>query len=144
MVFIEITLGPPGGSVLFGERLRLRFSVRKETRLLALCPGLSLLRAADVPIGTAALQRGAQVEAQLLHRRPAEEPIAIVDLVDAALSDGCLPCGTRHRWLPRRASSPARARRCRRHTTRTSDASERSVRTHHGASLSLAGARSES
>src|SRR5437899_11495265 len=82
MVFIEITLGPPGGSVLFGERLRLRFSVRKETRLLALRPGCSLLRAADVPIGTAALQHGAQVKAQLLHRRPAEEPVPIVDLVD--------------------------------------------------------------
>src|SRR5437868_11909987 len=70
---------PPSGSVLFGQRLRLSFSVRIETRLLALRPGCSLLRAADVPIGTAALQYGAQVEAQLLHRRPAEEPVPIVD-----------------------------------------------------------------
>ena len=58
-------------SFLFGQHLRLRFSVRKETRLVALRPRGSLLRAADVPIGTAALQHRAQVEAQLLHRRPA-------------------------------------------------------------------------
>ena len=50
------------GSVLFREHLRPRFSVRKELRLLALRPGGSLLRAADVPIGTAALQHGAQIE----------------------------------------------------------------------------------
>src|SRR5207248_7446536 len=62
----------------------------------------------------------------------------------AALSGGYLPCGARHLWLPRRESSPARARRCRRRTTRTSDVSERSVRTRHGASLSLAEAPSES
>src|SRR2546421_464570 len=77
MIFIQITLGPPSGSVLFGQHLRLRFSVRPETRLLALRPGCSLLRAADVPIGTAALQHGAQVEPQLLHRRAAEEPVAL-------------------------------------------------------------------
>src|SRR5439155_12252407 len=74
--------GPPRGSVLFGQHLRLRFSVRIEPRLLAFRPGCSLLRAADLPIGTAALQHGAQVEAQFLHRRPAEEPVAVVDLVD--------------------------------------------------------------
>src|SRR5437899_4490405 len=62
----------------------------------------------------------------------------------AALSGGYLPCGARHLWLPRRESSPARARRCSRRTTRTSDASERSVRTRHGAFLPLAEAPSES
>src|SRR6266851_8495148 len=70
------------GSVLFSQQLRLRFSVRRETCLLTVRPGGSLLRAADVPIGTAALQHGAQIEAQFLHRRPAEEPVAVVDLVD--------------------------------------------------------------
>src|SRR4029453_2516290 len=71
------------GSALFGHELRLRFPVRMETCLVALLPGCALIRAADVPIGTAALQHRAQVEAQFLHRRPAEEPVAVVDLVDA-------------------------------------------------------------
>ena len=53
------------GSVLFGQYLRLCIAVRIETCPLALRPGGSLLRATDVPIGTAALQHGAQVEAQL-------------------------------------------------------------------------------
>ena len=52
---------------------------------------------------------------------------------------GQLPCGARHLWLPRRESSRARARRCRRRTIPTSGASERSVRTRHGASLPLRG-----
>src|SRR5262249_19190026 len=56
-----------------------------RARLLALRPGCLLLRATDIPIGTAALQHGAQVKAQLLHRRPAEEPVAIVDLADTQL-----------------------------------------------------------
>src|SRR4029453_14222148 len=68
--------------VLFGQGLCLCFSVRIETRLLALRPGCSLFAAADVPVGTAALQHGAQIHAQLLHRRPAEEPVAVVDLED--------------------------------------------------------------
>src|SRR6202040_1425633 len=58
-------------------------SVWKETRLLALRPSSSPLRTADIPIGSATLQHGAQVEAQLLHRRPAEEPVTVVNLVDA-------------------------------------------------------------
>src|SRR5262249_541321 len=47
------------GSVLFGQHLRLRFSVRKETRLLALRPGGSLLRATDRD-GSAAARRAGQ------------------------------------------------------------------------------------
>src|SRR3954469_20766838 len=70
-------------SVLFSQHLRLRFSVGIELRLVALRPRRSLLRAADVPIGTAALQDGAQVQAQLVRRRTAEEPVPVVDLVDA-------------------------------------------------------------
>src|SRR5450755_2328943 len=70
------------GSLLFGQQLGLRFSVRKETHGLALCPARPLLGAADVPVGSATLQYGAQVQAQLLlHRRPPEEPVAVVDLV---------------------------------------------------------------
>src|SRR5262245_9068511 len=61
-------------SVLVGQHLCLRPSVGKKARLLALPPGGALLSAADVPVGTAALQDRAQVEAELLHRRPAEEP----------------------------------------------------------------------
>src|SRR5205823_8525968 len=59
-------------SFLFGEHLRVRLSVRVEIRLPVFCPGCSLLCAADVPIWTAALQRGAQVEAQLFDGRSTE------------------------------------------------------------------------
>src|SRR4030095_5504740 len=73
----------PPTLIRFGEHLRLCFSVRIEIRLLILCPRGALLRAADVPVGAASLQHGAQVEAQFLHCRPAEEPVAVIDLVDA-------------------------------------------------------------
>src|SRR3954468_2654173 len=74
----------PTRSVLFpGEDLRQRFSVWVECGLVALRPGRSLLGAADVPVGTAAPQHRAEVEAQLLHRRPTEEPVAVVNFVDA-------------------------------------------------------------
>src|SRR5712672_4771755 len=74
---------PPSRSVQLGQQLRLRLSVRPEACLVALRPGRALLRAANVPIGTAALKNGTQVQAQLLHGGPAEEPVAVVDLVDA-------------------------------------------------------------
>src|SRR5262245_1360817 len=74
--------GDPIGSVLLREHLSLRLPVREEAGLLATGPRGPLLRAADVPVGTASLEDGAQVEAQLLHRRPAEKPVAVVDLVD--------------------------------------------------------------
>src|SRR5690348_1213011 len=70
------------GSVLFGEYLGLRFSVRIEVRLVSSGPGSALLRALDVPIGTATPKHCAQVESKLFHRGPAEEPISIVDLVN--------------------------------------------------------------
>src|SRR5207344_2733369 len=52
----EPTLDAPSASVLIGQHLRLRLSVRIEGRLVTLRPGCPLLRAADVPIGAAALQ----------------------------------------------------------------------------------------
>ena len=55
-----------------------------------------------------------------------------------------LRCGARQPWPPPRGSSPAGARRCRRRTSPTSGASERSVRTRHGASRSRAEAPSAS
>src|SRR4051812_1220961 len=70
-------------SFLFGEYLRVGLSVRVEIRLLVICPCCSLVRAADVPVGTAALEHGTQVEAQFFDCWPTEEPIAVVDLVDA-------------------------------------------------------------
>src|ERR1700687_3287699 len=45
-------------------------------------PHTTMRNVAVVTIATATLQHGAQVKAQLLHRRPAEEPVAVVDLVD--------------------------------------------------------------
>src|SRR4051812_13625294 len=82
MTVLMTSNGPPSGSILFGQHLRVRFAVRIETRLLAIRPGCPLRRAADLPIWTAAPQYFAQVEAQLLDRGPAEEPVAVVDLVD--------------------------------------------------------------
>src|SRR5262245_18097971 len=79
----DARLLPSVPSVLLGEHLRLCPSVGVESRLVSLRPGFSLLGAADVPIWATALQHRAQVEAQLFHGRPAEEPVAVVDLVDA-------------------------------------------------------------
>jgi hypothetical protein len=53
-----------------------------ETRPVTFVPARSLRVARDVPVRTAALQHRAQVEAQLLDGRPAEKPLAVVDLVD--------------------------------------------------------------
>src|SRR3989442_7781389 len=66
------------------QRLR-RSSCRKDRSApcVALRPGCLQLRLAEVPVGPAALQDGAQVVAQLFDGGPAEEPVAHVDLVDA-------------------------------------------------------------
>src|SRR5262249_28808228 len=70
-------------SAPFGEDLRLRLPVRVELCLVAFLPCRPLFRAPDVPVGPAALQHLAQVETQLFHSRPPEEPVAVVDRVDA-------------------------------------------------------------
>src|SRR5262249_39919025 len=70
-------------SLLFGQELRLCLSLRIERSLVAVRPRGARDVARDVPVGAAALQDGAEVEAQLLDGRTAEEPVAVVDLVDA-------------------------------------------------------------
>src|SRR5712692_7246329 len=70
-------------SLLLGKDFGVALAVRIEARLVALRPGCLQLRLAEVPVGPAALQDGAQVVAQLFDGGPAEEPVAHVDLVDA-------------------------------------------------------------
>jgi hypothetical protein len=74
-----------------------------------------------------------------------EMPFNLQEKSEARLSSvGTLDVKARHLWLRRRGSSRFGARRCRQRTSPTSDASERSVRTGHGAPLFLAEALSES
>src|SRR3954470_19064250 len=68
--------------VLLGEFLDVRFSMRIEARLVAFRPGGSLIGAVDTPIGTATLQHGAHIHAELLDGWPSEEPVAGVGLID--------------------------------------------------------------
>ena len=66
-VFVAST-APPGQEgtlaqlLLIAERLRLCLAIRIERRLVPSCPRVALRRAGDVPVGTAALQHGAQIE----------------------------------------------------------------------------------
>src|SRR5437868_4660757 len=69
-------------SVLVGEQLRLRLAVGKEACLVPFVPRGPQRRSADIPVRTAPLQHRTKVEAQLLHGRAAEKPVAVVDLVD--------------------------------------------------------------
>src|SRR5271156_5788662 len=68
--------------ILFAESLDVRLAVGIEALLAALLPrGLKLGRG-DVPVRPAFLDNGAQVLTEIFHSRAAEEPVAIVDLVD--------------------------------------------------------------
>src|SRR4051794_31353929 len=77
------TRSDSGRSVFLREQLRLRLAVGEECVLLAAGPRCPLIRTFDVPVGTATLQCRAQIESELIDGRPAEEPVAVVDLVDA-------------------------------------------------------------
>ena len=67
---------------MFTDHLGVGFAVRIEKLLTALLPGGLHFRRSDVPVAPAFPGNGAQVLAEILHRGPAPEPIAIVDLVD--------------------------------------------------------------
>ena len=67
--------------VLFTQGLGVRFAVGIEEFFSALLPGRFELGRRDVPVRPAFLGNGSQILAQIFHRGPAEEPVAIVDLV---------------------------------------------------------------
>ena len=68
--------------VLFTDCLGVGFAVGIEEFLAALLPSGFEFGRGDVPIGPALLGDGTQVLTEILHSGPAEEPVAIVDLVD--------------------------------------------------------------
>src|SRR3984893_7734797 len=68
--------------ILFTESLDVRFAVRIEQFLAALLPRRFEFGRCDVPVRPALSNYGAEVLPELLHSGPAEEPVAVVDLVD--------------------------------------------------------------
>src|SRR6266550_9523946 len=83
--------------VLFTESLDVRLAVRIEEFLAALLPRRFEFGRCDVPVGPAFLDNGTQILAELFHRRPPEEPIAHVYLIDdkAGLEDDHV----RYHWI---------------------------------------------
>jgi hypothetical protein len=75
----------PGRSltlILFTESLRVRFAVRIEKFLAALLPRRFEFGCRDVPVGTAFFDNGAEILAEIFQSGPAEEPVAIIDLIN--------------------------------------------------------------
>jgi hypothetical protein len=94
-----VALGPHGSLgvktvrlsllILFAERLDVGFAVGVEEVLLTSLPRGLELGSSDVPVGAAFFADGAEVLAKIFHGGPAEEPVAIVNLVNdkAGLED---------------------------------------------------------
>src|SRR5260370_26710133 len=68
--------------ILFTEGLDVRFAVRIEELLAALLPGRFEFGFCYVPVRPAFPGDRAQVLAQIFHSGPAQEPVAVVDLVN--------------------------------------------------------------
>ena len=68
--------------ILFTEGLDVRLAVRIEEFLAALLPRSLELRGRDVPVRPAFPGNGAQILAEVFHSGTAEEPVAVVDLVN--------------------------------------------------------------
>src|ERR1700676_3280950 len=68
--------------ILFTETLNARFAVRIEEFLTALLPRRFEFGRCDVPVRPAFLGNGTQVLAEVFQSRPAEEPVAVVDLIN--------------------------------------------------------------
>jgi hypothetical protein len=75
--------------VLFTKSLNVRFSIRIKEFLAALLPRCFEFGRCDVPVWPAFLGNGTQVLAKIFQSRPAEEPVAVVDLINdkAGLKD---------------------------------------------------------
>src|SRR5215471_10565609 len=68
--------------VLFTDRLRVGFAVGIEEFLPALLPRLLEFGCRDVPVRAAFPGNRTQILPELFHSGPAEEPVAVVDLVN--------------------------------------------------------------
>ena len=68
--------------ILFTESLGVRFAVRIEEFLAALLPRRFEFGRCDVPVRPAFLGNGTQVLAEIFQSGPAEEPVAVVDLIN--------------------------------------------------------------
>jgi hypothetical protein len=75
--------------VLFTESLDIRFAIRIEKFLAALLPRRFEFWRCDVPVRAAFLRDSTQVLPKIFHSGPAEEPVAVVDLIndEARLED---------------------------------------------------------
>ena len=75
--------------ILFAERLYVCFAVRIEEFFAALLPRPSKFGSCDVPVRPAFLRNGAQVLAEIFQSGPAEEPVAVINLINdqAGLED---------------------------------------------------------
>src|ERR1700693_382156 len=68
--------------ILFAESLDVRLAVRIEEVLAALLPRRFEFGRCDVPVRPAFLGNGTQVLAEIFQSGPAEEPVAVVDLIN--------------------------------------------------------------
>ena len=69
-------------SILFTESLNVRLAVRIEEFLAALLPRRSEFGPGDVPVRPAFFGNSTQVLAKVFHSGPAEEPVAVVNLIN--------------------------------------------------------------
>src|ERR1700692_4054433 len=67
--------------ILFTESLDVRFAVRIKEFLAALLPCRFEFGRCDVPVHPTFPGHGTQVLAEIFHSGPAEEPVAVVDLI---------------------------------------------------------------
>jgi hypothetical protein len=68
--------------ILLSDRLGVRLSVRVEEFFPALLPCRLEFGRRDVPVRPAFLRHSTEVQAQFFHRGAAEEPVAVIDLID--------------------------------------------------------------
>jgi hypothetical protein len=75
--------------ILFTKSLDICFAVRIEEFLAALLPRRFEFSRRNVPVGTAFLKNVTEILAEIFNRRPAEEPVAHVNLIydEAGLED---------------------------------------------------------
>src|ERR1700741_1582305 len=76
------SIGSKGRLPLFAEDFDVGFAVGVEAVFFASGPGGFQVGGGDVPVGAALFQDRAQVLAQFFVGGTAEEPVAIIDLVD--------------------------------------------------------------
>src|SRR6476660_410809 len=68
--------------ILFTESLNVCFAVWIKQLFATLLPCSLHLRRCDIPVRTALFQNGTKVLAKIFHSGPAEEPVAVVDLIN--------------------------------------------------------------